>query len=61
VAERLHTVILHVATAPETPALTGSSVVHLPLANASWICFYFIDYYLYAGSNDIKFIRQALW
>jgi hypothetical protein len=25
------------------------------------ICYYFTDEYLYAGSNDIEFVGQALW
>jgi hypothetical protein len=57
---RLHTIVLYATTARETWALTGSSVVHLLRANASWICFHFTDYNLYAGSNDVKFIKQAL-
>jgi hypothetical protein len=49
--ERLHTVVL----------LTRSGVVHLLRANISRICFHFTDYNLYAGSNDVEFVGQALW
>jgi hypothetical protein len=42
------------------PALTGSGAVRAPRTNAPRIYFYFTDKYLYAGSNDVKFIGQAL-
>jgi hypothetical protein len=42
-------------------ALTGSGAVHLPRANTSRICFHFTNENLYAGSNDVELIGQALW
>jgi hypothetical protein len=44
-----------------SPALTGSGVVHLPRANASWICFHFTNENLYASSNDVELVGKALW
>jgi hypothetical protein len=44
-----------------SPALTGSSVVHLSWVDASQICFHFTNENLYVGSNDVELIRQALW
>jgi hypothetical protein len=44
-----------------SPALTGSGVVRPPRANAPRIYFHFTDKNLYAGSNDVEFIEQALW
>jgi hypothetical protein len=44
-----------------SPALTGSGVVRPPRANAPRIYFHFTDKNLYAGSNDVEFIGQALW
>jgi hypothetical protein len=41
--------------------LTGSGAVHLPRANVSQIYFHFTNENLYAGSNDVEFIGQALW
>jgi hypothetical protein len=32
-----------------------------PQANAPRIYFHFTDKYLYAGFNDVEFIRQVLW
>jgi hypothetical protein len=41
--------------------LTGSGAVSSSRANAPRIYFHFTDKYLYAGSNDVKFIGQTLW
>jgi hypothetical protein len=42
------------------PALTRSSDVRAPQTDAPRIYFHFTDKYHYAGSNDVKFIGQAL-
>jgi hypothetical protein len=42
------------------PALTGFSVVHALRTDAPRIYFHFTDKYHYAGSNNVKFIGQAL-
>jgi hypothetical protein len=44
-----------------SPALTGSGAVRPPRANSLRIYFHFTDKNLYAGSNDVEFIGQALW
>jgi hypothetical protein len=44
-----------------SPALTGSGGVHPPRTNVPWIYFHFTNKNLYAGSNDVEFIGQALW
>jgi hypothetical protein len=44
-----------------SPVLTGSGVVHLPRVNTSWICFHFTNENLYAGSDDVELVGQALW
>jgi hypothetical protein len=40
---------------------TGSGAVRAPTTVAPRICFYFTDKNIYAGSNDVEFIGQALW
>jgi hypothetical protein len=44
-----------------SPSLIGSGAVHPPRANAPRIYFHFTDKNLYADSNDVEFIGQALW
>jgi hypothetical protein len=43
------------------PVSTGSSAVRAPTTDAPRIYFYFTDENLYASSNDVEFIGQALW
>jgi hypothetical protein len=43
------------------PVFTGSGAVRAPTTVVPQICFYFTDKNLYAGSNDVEFIGQALW
>jgi hypothetical protein len=64
---KLHTVALHTATTPETPAFTPPpprrprpSLNPVPFLYSEQICYHVIDKYHYAGSIDIKLIGQAI-
>jgi hypothetical protein len=60
VAGRLHIVVIHAATTPETLVFARSYVVLLYRADGPWICYHIINKYLYAGSYDIESYEQAL-
>jgi hypothetical protein len=57
VAERLHTVVLHAATAPKTPVFTGSGAI---FPYGEQIYYHVINKYRYAVYIDVELVRQTL-